>query len=65
MKRPSMEYAYFYKKCVSSDPCRQRSPVGPFIGKTIKPRIGLTPILRAGTGMTDALVGSLLLTRLV
>jgi len=33
-----------------------RSPVGPFIGKTIKPRIGLTPILRAGTGMTDALL---------
>ncbi|KAF8746004.1 hypothetical protein AX14_004292 [Amanita brunnescens Koide BX004] len=32
------------------------SPVGPFIGKTIKPRIGLTPILRAGIGMTDALL---------
>jgi len=34
----------------------QRTPVAPFVGKTIKPRIGLTPILRAGLGMTDALV---------
>ncbi|KAJ6539215.1 uracil phosphoribosyltransferase-domain-containing protein [Mycena capillaripes] len=33
-----------------------QSPVGPFTGSIIKPRIGLTPILRAGLGMTDALV---------
>ncbi|KAF8897405.1 armadillo/beta-catenin/plakoglobin [Infundibulicybe gibba] len=33
-----------------------RSPVGPFTGTVIKPRIGLTPILRAGLGMTDALL---------
>ncbi|KAJ7095254.1 armadillo/beta-catenin/plakoglobin [Mycena belliarum] len=33
-----------------------QSPIGPFIGTVIKPRIGLTPILRAGLGMTDALV---------
>jgi len=33
-----------------------QTPVGPFIGKAIKPRIGLTPILRAGIGMTDALL---------
>jgi uracil phosphoribosyltransferase len=33
-----------------------RTPVAPFVGKTIKPRIGLTPILRAGLGMTDALL---------
>jgi len=32
------------------------TPVGPFIGTVIKPRIGLTPILRAGLGMTDALL---------
>lgn len=32
------------------------TPVGPFSGTTIKPRIGLTPILRAGLGMTDALL---------
>ncbi|KAF8211250.1 uracil phosphoribosyltransferase-domain-containing protein [Mycena galopus ATCC 62051] len=32
------------------------SPVGPFIGTIVKPRIALTPILRAGLGMTDALV---------
>lgn len=33
-----------------------RTPVGPFTGTKIKPRIGLTPILRAGLGMTDALL---------
>lgn len=27
-----------------------------FTGSKVKPRIGLTPILRAGLGMTDALV---------
>ena len=34
----------------------QLSPVGPFVGSTIKPKIGLTPVLRAGLGMTDALL---------
>ncbi|KAI0356487.1 UDP-N-acetylglucosamine 1-carboxyvinyltransferase [Trametes cingulata] len=33
-----------------------QTPVGPFTGSVIKPRIGLTPILRAGMGMTDALL---------
>jgi len=33
-----------------------QTPVGPFTGSTIKPRICLTPILRAGLGMTDALL---------
>ncbi|KIM90982.1 hypothetical protein PILCRDRAFT_24862, partial [Piloderma croceum F 1598] len=33
-----------------------QTPVGPFTGSLIKPRIGLTPILRAGLGMTDALL---------
>ncbi|KAH8830748.1 uracil phosphoribosyltransferase-domain-containing protein [Flagelloscypha sp. PMI_526] len=33
-----------------------QSPISEFEGHTIKPRIGLTPILRAGLGMTDALV---------
>jgi len=32
------------------------TPVAPFTGTVIKPRIGLTPILRAGLGMTDALL---------
>ncbi|KAI0080646.1 UDP-N-acetylglucosamine 1-carboxyvinyltransferase [Panus rudis PR-1116 ss-1] len=32
------------------------TPVGPFTGSHIKPRVGLTPILRAGMGMTDALL---------
>ncbi|KAI9066404.1 UDP-N-acetylglucosamine 1-carboxyvinyltransferase [Trametes sanguinea] len=33
-----------------------QTPVGPFTGSSIKPKIGLTPILRAGMGMTDALL---------
>jgi len=33
-----------------------QTPVGPFTGSTIKPRIGLTPILRAGLGMSDAML---------
>jgi len=33
-----------------------QSPVAPFTGTVVKPRIGLTPILRAGLGMTDALL---------
>jgi len=32
------------------------SPVSPFIGTKIVPSIGLLPILRAGLGMTDALL---------
>ncbi len=37
----------------------QETPVGPFVGSKIKNRIGFTPILRAGLGMTDALVSLL------
>ncbi|KAK7061606.1 uracil phosphoribosyltransferase [Favolaschia claudopus] len=33
-----------------------QSPVGPFTGTVVKPRIGLTPILRAGLGMTEAVL---------
>jgi len=33
-----------------------QTPVGPFTGSLIKPLIGLTPILRAGLGMTDAML---------
>ncbi|KAH9927157.1 armadillo/beta-catenin/plakoglobin [Epithele typhae] len=33
-----------------------QTPVAPFVGSVIKPRIGLTPVLRAGMGMTDALL---------
>ncbi|KAJ7591196.1 uracil phosphoribosyltransferase-domain-containing protein [Mycena floridula] len=33
-----------------------QSPIAPFVGTSIKPRIGLTPILRAGLGMTDAML---------
>jgi uracil phosphoribosyltransferase len=40
----------------SADANHQQTPVGPFTGTTVKPKIGLTPILRAGLGMTDALL---------
>ncbi|KAI1789056.1 armadillo/beta-catenin/plakoglobin [Ganoderma leucocontextum] len=33
-----------------------QTPIGPFTGSVIKPKIGLTPVLRAGLGMTDALL---------
>lgn len=33
-----------------------QTPVGPFTGSVIKPSVGLTPILRAGLGMTEALL---------
>ncbi|KAJ7638684.1 armadillo/beta-catenin/plakoglobin [Roridomyces roridus] len=33
-----------------------QSPVASFTGTVVKPRIGLTPILRAGLGMTDAVL---------
>lgn len=33
-----------------------QSPIAPFQGTVIKPRIGITPILRAGLGMTNALL---------
>ncbi|PFH52858.1 hypothetical protein AMATHDRAFT_73981 [Amanita thiersii Skay4041] len=39
-----------------------QTPIGPFTGTVIKPRIGLTPILRAGIGMTDALLVVLVLS---
>ncbi|EPQ59350.1 armadillo/beta-catenin/plakoglobin [Gloeophyllum trabeum ATCC 11539] len=32
------------------------TPIAKFVGSKIKPRIGFTPILRAGIGMTDALL---------
>lgn len=33
-----------------------QSPISAFMGSVVKPRVGLTPILRAGLGMTDALL---------
>ncbi|EJD00964.1 armadillo/beta-catenin/plakoglobin [Fomitiporia mediterranea MF3/22] len=33
-----------------------RTPVAPFTGRAIKPKIGLAPILRAGLGMTDSML---------
>jgi len=41
---------------LEEEPVSGLSPVGSFIGSTIKPKIGLTPVLRAGLGMTDALL---------
>lgn len=41
---------------LEEEPVSGQSPVGPFTGSVIKPKIGLTPVLRAGLGMTDALL---------
>lgn len=41
---------------LEQEPFHGHTPVGPFTGTVIKPRIGLTPILRAGLGMADALL---------
>jgi len=41
---------------LEEEPFHGYTPVGPFTGTVIKPRIGLTPILRAGLGMADALL---------
>jgi len=41
---------------LEEEPVSGISPIGPFLGSTIKPKIGLTPVLRAGLGMTDALL---------
>lgn len=35
---------------------RQETPIGAFTGTAIKPKIALAPVLRAGLGMTDALL---------
>ncbi|KAK2466330.1 hypothetical protein APHAL10511_001972 [Amanita phalloides] len=43
-------------RTLEEEPFQGHTPVGPFEGKVVKPRIGLTPILRAGIGMTDALL---------
>ncbi|KAJ3723119.1 armadillo/beta-catenin/plakoglobin [Lentinula raphanica] len=43
-------------KDLPEEPFDGQTPIAPFRGTTIKPRIGLTPILRAGLGMTDALL---------
>ncbi|KAI9574522.1 uracil phosphoribosyltransferase-domain-containing protein [Boletus coccyginus] len=41
---------------LEQEPFHGDTPVGPFTGTVIKQRIGLTPILRAGLGMADALL---------
>jgi uracil phosphoribosyltransferase len=34
----------------------QHSPISTFKGSVVKPRLGFTPILRAGLGMTEGLL---------
>lgn len=38
---------------METDILQLRSPIAPFTGQTIPLRIGLSPILRAGIGLTD------------
>ncbi|KAF8974345.1 armadillo/beta-catenin/plakoglobin [Flammula alnicola] len=52
----SLLLGYEATRTLEEDSFDGLTPVAPFIGSKIKPRIGLTPILRAGLGMTDALL---------
>ncbi|KAI0693820.1 armadillo/beta-catenin/plakoglobin [Cytidiella melzeri] len=52
----SLFLAYDASRDLEEDTFSGHTPVGPFTGSTVKPRIGLTPVLRAGLGMTEALL---------
>ncbi|PPQ83300.1 hypothetical protein CVT25_004039 [Psilocybe cyanescens] len=52
----SLLLGYEATRTLEETPFDGRTPVAEFTGSKIKPRIGLTPILRAGLGMTDALL---------
>jgi len=52
----SMFLGYEASRTLQQEPFHGQSPVGAFTGSVVKPRVGFTPILRAGLGMTDALL---------
>jgi len=52
----SIMLGYEASRDLEETPFQGRSPIAPFTGSVVKPRVGLTPILRAGLGMTDALL---------
>ncbi|KAJ6509908.1 armadillo/beta-catenin/plakoglobin [Mycena vitilis] len=56
VKTISLILALEASRTLEEESFTDHSPVAPFTGSSIKPRIGLTPILRAGLGMTDALL---------
>ncbi|EIM88133.1 UDP-N-acetylglucosamine 1-carboxyvinyltransferase [Stereum hirsutum FP-91666 SS1] len=47
---------YEASRGLETAPYEGKSPIATFTGTVITPRIGLTPILRAGLGMTEALL---------
>ncbi|KAF9451627.1 armadillo/beta-catenin/plakoglobin [Macrolepiota fuliginosa MF-IS2] len=52
----SLFLGYEASKDLEVEAFRGRTPVDTFTGERVKARIGLTPILRAGLGMSDALL---------
>ncbi|KAF9534161.1 armadillo/beta-catenin/plakoglobin [Crepidotus variabilis] len=52
----SLLVGYEASRSLGSESFQAETPVASFTGTKIKPRVGLTPILRAGLGMTDALL---------
>ncbi|EKM80178.1 hypothetical protein AGABI1DRAFT_113381 [Agaricus bisporus var. burnettii JB137-S8] len=56
IERISLLLGYEASKDLETQTFQGRSPVSGFQGEKIKPKIGLTPILRAGLGMTNAML---------
>lgn len=56
IERISFILGYEASKDLQTETFQSQTPVSSFQGQRIKAKIGLTPILRAGLGMTDALL---------
>lgn len=52
----SIMLGYEASRDLEETPFQGRSPIDAFTGSVVKPRVGLTPILRAGLGMSDGLL---------
>ncbi|KAN0124678.1 PRTase-like protein [Lactarius tabidus] len=52
----SIMLGYEASRDLEETPFQGRSPIATFAGSIVKPRVGLTPILRAGLGMADGLL---------
>ncbi|KAH9173438.1 UDP-N-acetylglucosamine 1-carboxyvinyltransferase [Lactarius sanguifluus] len=52
----SIMLGYEASRDLEETPFQGRSPIATFTGSVVKPRVGLTPILRAGLGMADGLL---------
>ncbi|KDQ29196.1 hypothetical protein PLEOSDRAFT_1089042 [Pleurotus ostreatus PC15] len=52
----SRAIAYEATRDIEVAPIDGESPISPFTGTVVAPKVGLAPILRAGLGMTDAML---------